>query len=561
VAKIFRAIVKNLFFAGWRVLFQHKEPEALIKDDISKAGSSKTLEDIYKEKKYAPPAIEEKAAKPLKVLLINSNRFKQPWPVMPHGLLCVAAACDKAGHKAEFLDLCFSKDANADISSAISGFKPDVIGISIRNIDNGVGYNTFFLLDEVKKEIIDPVKNIFKGPVVIGGPSVGISGREMLDYFDLEYAVKGDGEACFTEFLSRISKNVSLAGLGGLVIRSRDGNIIQDPEPYRVTNLDTLAYPDPKKYLNLKLYRKFDSPLQIQSKRGCALKCAYCTYNRIEGAICRLRDPKKIADEVERLVKDTGINHIEFTDSVFNIPLSHTKEVLKEIIKKNINGLRLRTLGLNPGAIDEELVDLMKRSGMNDVDLGIESACDVTLKSLKKNYTKEDIIRSGKLLRDKGIAINWFLLVGAPQESEKTLEETIATVASIADKWDLINFGIGIRAYNGAPITEDLRKKSPGISNNNFLYPVKYEPKDISLEMIKKAVKLASFKYPNIFMYDEDETTPLFLQKLGSLILKLFAPKEPIWKLFILNRKIEHALGIRQIKRRIYMLHTPKIKI
>jgi radical SAM superfamily enzyme YgiQ (UPF0313 family) len=188
-----------------------------------------------------------KLVKPLRVLLINSNRFKQPWPVMPYGLLCVAASCDKAGHDTRLLDLCFSKNTVKDISNTISMFEPDVIGISIRNIDNSVGYNTYFLLDDVKKDIIDPVKRCFNGPIVIGGPSVGINSKEMLDYFDLEYAVKGDGEACMKEFLSRLSNNTPLTGLEGLVIRSKDGSIIQDPSPYRVTNLNDLPYPDPKR--------------------------------------------------------------------------------------------------------------------------------------------------------------------------------------------------------------------------------------------------------------------------------------------------------------------------
>jgi len=553
MVRIFRMMVKNLFFAGWRVLFQHKEPDSLMEDGIS-IGSPKTLEDIYKEKKRISP-IEEKAAKALKVLLVNSNRFKQPWPVMPYGLLCVASACDKAGHITKVLDLCFAKDTVKDISSTISSFGPDVIGITIRNIDNGAGYNTFFLLDDVRKDVIEPVKRLFKGPIIIGGPSVGINSREMLDYFDLEYAVKGDGEACITEFLNRLSRNSSLIGLEGLVIRSRDGAIIQDPAPYRVIDVNTLAYPDPKRYLSLKDYRKFDSPLQVQSKRGCMLKCAYCTYNKIEGTICRLKDPKLVASEIERLVRDTGINHVEFTDSVFNIPLNHTKEVLREIIKKRLK-LRLRTLGLNPGAMDEELASLMKEAGMHDVDLGIESASDVTLKSLGKNYTKRDVIRAGHLLHDKGISINWYLLVGAPNETKDTLKETIDIVTQIAHKWDLVNFGIGLRAYNGAPISEDLRKTSPSLSKDNFLYPVKFEPKDITLDQVKATVKTASFKYPNIFMYDEDEVTPLFLQKIGAIIMRLFAPKEPIWKLFILSRYIEHALGIREIKRRRYILKT-----
>jgi hypothetical protein len=84
-----------------------------------------------------------------------------------------------------FLDLCFSKDYEHDIRKSVHNFAPDVIGVSIRNIDDTGGYNVHFLLDDVKNEVIDFCKKEFGGPIVIGGPSVGISGIEMLDYFDL----------------------------------------------------------------------------------------------------------------------------------------------------------------------------------------------------------------------------------------------------------------------------------------------------------------------------------------------------------------------------------------
>ena len=82
-----------------------------------------------------------------KVLLINSNRFKHPWPVIPFGLCYIATALEfNENHNVFFLDLCFSSDCEADIQKAVRSFKPEVIGISIRNIDDTGGYNVHFLL-------------------------------------------------------------------------------------------------------------------------------------------------------------------------------------------------------------------------------------------------------------------------------------------------------------------------------------------------------------------------------------------------------------------------------
>lgn len=486
----------------------------------------------------------------MKILMINANRFKHPWPVIPFGLCCVAATLAEKGYDIQVLDLCFSANCSKDFESKFASFKPDIIGVSIRNIDNSAGYNTLFLLEETKIKIIDPLKNIFTGPIVIGGPSVGINGAEMLDYLDLEYAIRGDGEHAMLEFVNRLKNNSPLEGCEGLVIR-KSGDIIQDNPPLKVPDLNTLPYVNPGEYIDLTQYRKYDSPLQIQTKRGCALECSYCTYNRIEGLKYRLREPKLIADQIEQLVKDTGINHIEFTDSTFNIPLSHCKQVLKHLKDKKLK-LKLRTMGLNPGSVDEELAGLMQENGFRDVDLGAEAGCDEMLKSLGKNYSKKDVIRAGQLLQEKKIPVTWYLLVGAPGETETTLNETFETINEAASKWDLINIGIGLRVYNGSPIGSEMLADKPGCTADNFLKPVAFIPDDLSLEDVKRITKSVALEHPNYFMYDEDETTPLFILGVGTQLLRWFAPDQPIWRLHILIRTIQKYTGIGWLRKKMY---------
>lgn len=486
----------------------------------------------------------------MKILLINANRFKQPWPVIPFGLSCVAAALESKGYELQVLDLCFSKNCAEDLKKRILSFQPTMIGLSIRNIDNSAGYNTLFLLETTKNEIIKPLKSLFAGSIVIGGPSVGINGAEMLSYLDLNYAIRGDGEDAIVEFVRRIDAGISLEGLEGLVIR-QEGKIIQNKQPLLVKDLNKLPYVNPGKYIDLTQYRKYDSPLQIQTKRGCALKCSYCTYNKIEGLKYRLRDAQIVADQIERLHRETGIKHLEFTDSTFNIPLNHCKKVLTALKQKNLN-LNLRTMGLNPGAVDEELVDLMKQNGFRDVDLGAEAGCDKMLRSLGKHYTKKDVIHAGKLLQKKDIPITWYLLVGAPGETEETLKETFNTINQAASKWDLINIGVGLRVYKGSPIADGMKDNDPSCTSDEFLKPVAFIPDALSLEQVKKITKQFALKNPNYFMYDEDETTPLFILAFGTALLKTIAPQQPIWRLHILIRIIQKYTGIGFIKKWLY---------
>ena len=486
-----------------------------------------------------------------KILLINSNRFKHPWPVIPFGLCYIAASLELNGnHRVSFLDLCFSTDCEDDIRNSVRNFAPDVIGISIRNIDDTGGYDVHFLLEDVKNDVIDFCKNEFSGPIVIGGPSVGISGIEMLEYFDLEYAVRGDGEAVMSEFVKRIESGLSPEGLQGLIIR-REKTIIQDNEPFRVDDLNSLPFPKPHRYLDLEKYSRFGSPLLIQTKRGCAFRCSYCTYNTIEGKQYRLRSPKLVADEIEMLVKETGINHSEFADSVFNIPLSHAKEVLREVISKNLD-LKLHTMGLSPAALDEELLDLMKGAGFNEVDIGAESACDSILESLSKNFKRSDVIRTANLLKKKKIPVTWFIMLGALAETRETIHETLNAMGTLASKWDLVFVSTGVRVYNGSPLAEEISKHDIHCTSDNFLRPVKIEPEKIGLADIHTIAKRYSFRFPNFYFYEKEHIIPGWILVMGNFILKAFHSRQPIWRLLIFLKWIEFILGISLFKRGLY---------
>jgi radical SAM superfamily enzyme YgiQ (UPF0313 family) len=478
----------------------------------------------------------------MNILLINSNRLKHPWPVIPFGICSVAAALEAAGHEVFLLDLCFSKHPDRDISRVLSSFKPGLVGVGIRNIDNGSGYNTIFLLDQVKAEVISPLKSEFEGPIVIGGSAVGISGAEMLHYFDLSLAIQGDGEQAIVELSARLEENLPLNGLGGL-IRRRNGVIVEENPPLLVTDLNALPLIEFGRYLEIRRYRKYNSPLQIQTKRGCALNCVYCTYNRLEGRVYRLKDPLLVAKEVQTLVNETGIRHIEFTDSTFNIPLEHTKAVLRAVAAKGLK-LRCRALGLNPSAVDEELVKLMERVGFQDVDLGAESGCNQTLLSLGKNFRQQDVLKAGKLLNQANIPTSWYLLLGAPGETEYTLNETLESIGKAASPWDLVVIGIGIRVYKGAPIAKTLQLTNREEISDNFLRPVLFEPKALDIETIKAITKRAYHRYPNFLIYSKNSQYPEVILKATGAILKWFFPRQPMWRVYIFVRKILKSLGV-----------------
>jgi hypothetical protein len=82
----------------------------------------------------------------MKVLLISANTEQINMPTLPLGLACVAAATRKAGHEVAYLDLMAQEDVQEVIKEAMEERSPDVVGISVRNIDDQVMDNPAFLL-------------------------------------------------------------------------------------------------------------------------------------------------------------------------------------------------------------------------------------------------------------------------------------------------------------------------------------------------------------------------------------------------------------------------------
>ncbi len=304
-------------------------------------------------------------------------------------------------------------------------------------------------------------------------------------------------------------------------------------------NLDSLPVPRVRSYLNLSLYKLHNTPFQIQTKRGCALSCAYCAYNRIEGRVYRVRSPVAVADEVETFVEDAGIRSVEIVDSTFNVPLHHAKAVLAELASRRL-GLRLSTTGLNPRFVDEELVGLMKRAGFMEACFGIEAANDEMLRAFSKNFTVADIRTAAHLFHAAHIPVSWFLIAGGPGETEATLGETFHSIAHIASPLDFVNIGVGLRVYNGAPIATQWAAQNGGTPSDHFLSPVAYQPPHLSMKRLKNIVSLATALHHNFFMFDDGANVLLPVR----VFLATFFPRQPLWRGYIVLRMLEKISGL-----------------
>ena len=130
----------------------------------------------------------------MKVLLISANTEQINMPVLPLGLAYVAAAADNQGHTVKMLNLMMQTDTLKALHETIVEFNPEIIGISVRNIDDQNMENQRFLLEAVKGVVIT-CRKYSDATIVLGGAGYSIFPQATLDFLEADIGIQGEGES------------------------------------------------------------------------------------------------------------------------------------------------------------------------------------------------------------------------------------------------------------------------------------------------------------------------------------------------------------------------------
>lgn len=423
----------------------------------------------------------------MKVLLISENRCRDnlvPWPI---GAACIAAAAEAAGHNVKGLDLMFSRDASADVAAAVRSFQPDVVGISLRNIDNQDMHANEFFLPGVK-QVVDAVTSETVAPVVLGGAGFTIFPLECLSYLGQEMGIVGEGEEAFVQLLDVLEAAGDPSGVGGLAIL-RDGtrriNPVERPVDFR------RAPPPDRRAFSVSSYDWVPGKgppfvANIQSRRGCPLRCIYCSSPLVEGRVVRCREAMQVADELEALEKEHGLSTVIFADSHFNFPGEYARELCSLIIEKQLS-IRW-SCGINPLYYDEALFPMMREAGCFAVSLGNESGSDEMLAALRKDFTSSDVRKNVIAAKEQGFQVSCFLLLGGPGETCESVEESIALMDELEP--EAVRVTVGIRIFPGCELERIAAEEGVVSPGQNLLQPAFYLEKAVApwlYEMMSEA--------------------------------------------------------------------------
>jgi radical SAM superfamily enzyme YgiQ (UPF0313 family) len=401
----------------------------------------------------------------MRVLLVSANTETINMPVLPLGLACVDEAARSAGHDVKLLDLMDQQDTRLVLQDAVDGFQPEIIGISVRNIDDQCMENPRFLLDSVK-HFINDCRSLSDAQIILGGAGYSIFPESALAYLGADMGIQGEGEIAFITLLEHLSRKTDLSGIPGLYLLNQgiQGNVLLTKD----LNGCPLPLPGAQQWTSF-ISRNQEIWLPFQTRRGCPMNCSYCSTATIEGKIMKKHSPTRVVDALSRYV-EAGFDRFFFVDNIFNFPLSYAKEFCDQLVKSRLN-ISWRCI-LYPWRVDEELVEKMAKAGCKEVSLGCESGSEKILRAMNKKFQPEEVRRISEKLKRYGIRQMGFLLLGGPGENEKTVEESLA----FADSLDLeaMKITMGIRIYPYTDLARTAIKEGVIAPDDDLLFPKFY---------------------------------------------------------------------------------------
>jgi radical SAM superfamily enzyme YgiQ (UPF0313 family) len=403
----------------------------------------------------------------MKILCVSTNNSRLIVPTFPLGLASVVASLGRH-HEVRVVDCMFTPHCLEAIAQSLDEFQPEFIALSMRNLDNQDSCQPVFYFPEIK-EFIDKLRTYSGSPIIIGGSAFNIFPLELAEYLAPDFCLVGEGELPFRTFVYTYP-NLSYADIPGLVWKNETGWRLNQPEV--VPDLDDL--PDPAwEYFSPDLYHeakgsaKLPGMVTLQSRRGCPMRCIYCTTPQLEGRRLRVRSPAKVAAFMADGYERWGLTRYYFVDNIFNYPKDYATKLCQAIQALNLP--LIWSCLINPAFPDADLFKRIREAGGNRVQLGNESGSNLILKNLGKGFSRSQVEQTISGLIAAGLEFGCFLLMGGPGETPETVQESVHFLEQYQPF--LINLTVGLRIYPGTPLHRLALAEGVVEPSDNLLWP------------------------------------------------------------------------------------------
>jgi radical SAM superfamily enzyme YgiQ (UPF0313 family) len=347
-----------------------------------------------------------------------------------HGLLYVASALRKADFSVEIVDFHFQDILLRNERRRYIN-KDDIRGILSQKKLEYVGISCLTPNAHWAKKISDIVKSINPASYVfVGGIFATFASEHILSKWkNVDAVVRGEGEITAVELLDRKVNNKNLEGVLGISYRATNGELKDTPDRPLIKDLDSIPYPAydllPKECPRL--------VPRIQLARGCKYNCTFCAPRVLWRNRVRYRDPKKVVDQIAYLIDKHNVRYFLIGDLTFfqkdeNQTRNYYVELCNEISRRKLDIKWWCQTRVE--LVTDECARLLSKAGCVQVGLGIEIASQRARDAVKKENDIHDTRKACRYLKQNGIAVQAYIMIGLPEE---TIDDAFHTIKMIEE--------------------------------------------------------------------------------------------------------------------------------
>ena len=299
----------------------------------------------------------------------------------------------------------------------------------------------------------------------------------------IDILVLGEGEETVVELINALEKNSPLQNIAGLAFRDASGELIQTPRRNRIIGIDDIPKPA-WDLIPLETYLaggysfgvNIGRTIPIIATRGCPYQCTFCSNPSMWTTRWLARDPLKVVEEMEEYMRTYNVQNFDFYDLTAIVRKDWTVEFCNLLINRKLNITWQLPSGTRSEALDDEVTDLLYRSGCRNLSYAPESGSPETLKKIKKKINPDRMVESMKASIRNKINIKANIIVGFPGERLKNIFETYQFIVRMA----FVGVGdVGVwtfSAYPGSEIFNDLKKQNrlPEFNDDYFTSLLSY---------------------------------------------------------------------------------------
>ncbi len=389
----------------------------------------------------------------MKILFVAPPLPRSNTPAQPLGFGYLAAVLRREGFSdIQILDAC-SLDLTVDQTiAAVREAAPDVLGLTTMTPT----VNNARRIAAAAKRLLPGVK------VAVGGVHATVCPDEVAADPNVDIVVRNEGEFSFLEIVRCWSGGERAEGILGTSLRV-DGQIVHQPQAPRVLDLDALPFPA-RDLMPMHVYRaglSFPPHIRLRtmfySARGCPNNCAFCSTAAVWGGHrCVMRSAENMLDEVQEVVERFGVHGFEFADELTTLRRDRLEAFCDGIHRRKLDKIRW-VCSSTVKQMDYPTAKMMREAGCSMVMMGVESGSPEILKTLNKPIQVEEVIAAFDATRRAGLRRCSCFMIGAPGETEATVDESIALARRIRP--DRIGLFV-LTPYPGTPFYEQYVDKS-----------------------------------------------------------------------------------------------------